>query len=327
MADTPSPTVTLDDIRAASERIAPRVRRTPLLRLPLEDPVYAKAESLQLTGSFKLRGAFNFLASMTPEERAGGVVAHSSGNHAQGVAYAARHFGVPAVIVIPRGAPDLKVERTRELGAEVIRCDDSKAERARVAGELAATRGLTLVPPYDHPWIVAGQGTVGLEIAADLPSVANALVCVGGGGLLSGVATALRALRPEIRLIGVEPALAADAGDSFREGRIVTWPADEVVRTVADGVRTQSVGEITFPIIRANVDSFTAVDEDEILAAAAWYLQRARLVVEPTGALTLAAYRALRAVEGTLAPGPTALVISGGNGDPALLARLMTEPI
>ena len=230
------------------------------------------------------------------------------------------------MIVIPRGAAALKVERTLELGAEVVRCDDSKAERARVAGELAAERRLTLVPPYDHPWIVAGQGTVGLEIAADLPEVANALICVGGGGLIAGVATALRALRPEIRLVGVEPTLAADAGASFREGRIVTWPAEDVVRTVADGVRTQSVGEVNFPLIRASVDAFAAVDEDAILAAAAWYLQRARLVVEPTGALTLAAYRALRE-RGALADGPTALIISGGNGDPALLARLMTEPL
>ncbi len=314
--------VSLEEVRAAAGRIAAVAPPTPLVRLPLDGAIYAKAENLQRTNSFKLRGAFNFLSSLEPATRARGVVAHSSGNHAQGVAYAARHFEVLAVIVIPRDAQPIKVERTLALGAEVVRCEDSKEERARVAAEVAAERGLTLVPPYDHPWIVAGQGTIGLEIEAALPEVANVLVCVGGGGLIAGIGSALRPLLPGVRIVGVEPALGADAGESFARGELVSWPADKVTSTIADGARTQSLGALNFAIVRETVSAFVAVEEAAILEAARWYLQHARLVVEPTGALTLAALRE-GLVDGLLAPGPTVLLVSGGNIAPDTLATLV----
>lgn len=332
---------TLAEFEDAAARIAPRVFRTPVVRLPDDggaEPgagrsdrpgqVLAKAENLQRTGSFKLRGATNFLARLAPPVRARGVVTHSSGNHAQGVACAAADAGVAATIVIPHGAPEVKVARTLAWGARVERCANDKAAREGAAARLAAELGATIVPPYDHPWIIEGQGTVGLEILADLPDVANVLVCVGGGGLLAGIAGALRAAGSGALIVGVEPELAADARESFARGEIATWPAADVVRTVADGVRTQALGEHTFAVIRRTVDAFVAVPDEAILDAAAWYLREAHLVVEPTGALTLAAYRALRRGEGPvrLRPGPTALLLSGGNADPRVLAELATRP-
>lgn len=309
-------TLSLEQLRAAARRVAPYIYRTPLVRLPLEAEVYAKPENLQRTGSFKLRGALNFLASLGPGVRARGVCTHSSGNHGQALACAAKLFGVPAAVAIPEGAPEVKVERTRAWGAEVVRCGGSAAEREAAAERFVTERGYTLVPPYDHPWIVAGQGTVGLELIEELPEVANVLVPVGGGGLLAGVALAVGTLRPAAQLIGVEPELAADAAESFRRGERVSWPADKTTRTIADGVRTQAVGKVNFPIIRQHVDAFVTVSEAEILDAARWYLREARLVVEPTGALTLAAYRRLERGEAAglgLQAGPSALVVSGGN--------------
>jgi threonine dehydratase len=318
-------------LEAAATRVAANAFRTPLVRLPLEGapyPVYAKAENLQRTGSFKLRGATNFLARLAPEVRARGVVTHSSGNHAQGVACAAALAGVPATIVIPHGAPAIKVRRTEAWGARVVRCANDKASREGTAERLAEELGATLVPPYDHPWIVEGQASVGLEIAQDLPDVANVLVCVGGGGLLAGVASALRAVGSTARVVGVEPTLAADAGASFREGRIVTWPAADVARTVADGVRTQALGAVNFDVIRATVDAFVDVGEDAILDGAAWMLQEAHLIVEPTGALAFAAYRRLLAdASPLLRAGPTVVLVSGGNADGARLAELAVRTL
>ncbi len=325
-AVAPTPAVTFDDLLHAQARVAEAVYRTPLVRLPVEGEVYAKAENLQRTNSFKLRGAYNFLASLPEEVRRRGVTAPSSGNHAQGLACAAKLFGVPAAIAIPENAPDIKVQRTLAWGAEVVRCGGSAAERQAAAQHFVDERGYTFVPPYDHPWIIAGQGTVGLEIAADLPEVANVLVCTGGGGLLSGIALALRKLCPDAQILGVEPELAADAAESFREGKVVSWPAEKTTRTVADGVRTQSLGEHTFEIIKEAVDDFVTVPEADILDAAAWYLNEAKLVVEPTGAITLAAYNKLRAGEGgaTLKPGKTVLLVSGGNVSSAVLRDLLT---
>ncbi len=315
---------TLADVRAAAKRVEPAIFRTPLVRLPLPGEVYAKAENLQRTGSFKLRGAYNFLASLPDEVRKRGVSAHSSGNHAQGVACAAHLFGVRAAIAIPEDAAEVKVTRTLAWGAEVVRCGPSAAEREAAAQRFVTEQGYTLVPPYDHPWIVAGQGTAGLELAQDLPEVANVLVPVGGGGLIAGVALALKALCPAAQVVGVEPELAADAAESFARGEPVLWSAERTTRTAADGVRTQQVGRLNFELIRANVDAFVTVPEEAILEAAAWYLRDARLVVEPTGAITLAAYWRLERGEAgvTLRPGPTALLVSGGNLDGALLARL-----
>ena len=321
----PAP-ATLETIQAAQKRIAGVAYRTPLVRLPLEGEVYAKAESLQRTNSFKFRGAYNFVASLPDEVRERGVTAPSSGNHAQGLACAAHLFGVPAAIAIPEGAPETKVERTRAWGAEVVRCGGSTAERQAAAQHFVIERGYTFVPPFDHPWIIAGQGTVGLEIAEDLPDVANVLVCTGGGGLLSGISTALKRFCPNAQIIGVEPELAADAAESFEKGEVVTWDAAETTRTVADGVRTQALGKHTFPLIKKNVDAFVTVSEEAIRTATGWYLREAKLVAEPTGALTLAAYRKLQAGEAdglTLKPGKTVLLVSGGNVDPQKLVGFL----
>ncbi|MDQ3460094.1 MAG: threonine/serine dehydratase [Deinococcota bacterium] len=326
--------VTLQDLRAAADRIAAATVRTPLLPLTLAGEgalgrageVYLKAENLQRTGSFKLRGAYNFLASLADEVRARGVVTHSSGNHAQGVACAAALLGVRATIVIPENAPRVKVERTRAWGAEIIRCENSSAAREETAQALAHAHGYSLVPPFDHPWIVAGQGTVGLEIAAALPDVANVLVPLGGGGLLAGVSLAISELCPAAQLLGVEPELAADGRASLASGRLQTWSAAATSRTLADGVRTQRLGELTFNILRERVAGVVTVSEAAIGAATRALALEARLVAEPTGALSLAAYRRLLAgaVDGLeLRPGPTVLVLSGGNVDPRLLAELL----
>ena len=328
-----APLPTVADLERAREHVRRAAVRTPLVRLDLAGPggheVFAKAENLQRTGSFKLRGALAFLASLPADVRARGVVTHSSGNHAQGVAFAARHFGVPATIVIPEGAPRVKVEGTRALGAEVVRCRNTQASRQETAAAIAEARGATLVPPYDHPWIVAGQASVGLEIAEDLADVANVLVPIGGGGLSSGVCLALTARAPAARVVGVEPELAADARESLRTGERVTWPAEAVTRTLADGVRTQSIGALNFQVLQRYLAGVETVDEEGIREATAWYARRARLVVEPTGAITLAALRKLLRGEGETAlsdAGPTVVVISGGNVDVELLCQLLQAP-
>lgn len=292
------------------------------MRLPVEEPLYAKAENLQLTGSFKLRGAVNALRQLSPEQLARGVVTHSSGNHAQGLACAASLLGVPVTIVIPEGAPQVKVDRTLEWGARVVRCGPSSEEREQVAAVEAERAGLTLVPPFDHPHIIAGQGTAGLEILEQLPGVANILVPVGGGGLLAGVALAVKSVNPAVKVFGVEPELAADAAESYASAAAVRWDAALTTRTVADGVRTQQVGATNLPLILEHVDGFLTVTEQGILDATAFYLLRARLVAEPTGALTLAAFRELPPGDSRLADGPTAVILSGGNIDPGRLAHL-----
>jgi len=320
VATSPLP-VSLADVEAAARRIAPLAVRTPLLRLSLGGEVHVKPESLQRTGSFKFRGALNALSSMPRERLARGVVADSSGNHAQGVAAAATLLGVAATIVMPDNAVPLKVERTRALGAEIVRCGSSSGERERVAAELRDRRGLEYVPPFDDVRIIAGQGTVGLELAQDLADVTTVVVCVGGGGLISGVATAVKALCPGARVIGVEPVLAADAQESLRTGARVRWSAEDVSRTVCDGVRTQQLGEITFEVISRLVDDIVTVDDDAVLDAMRWYAVEAKLMVEPTGALTLAALQ----TGAVVADGPTVLVASGGNADPALLASVLAR--
>jgi threo-3-hydroxy-L-aspartate ammonia-lyase len=317
-----APSVSLADIEAAAGRIVGHAVRTPLLRLPLDGEVYVKPESLQRTGSFKFRGAYNALAA-TPRERIErGVVADSSGNHAQGVAAAAALLGVPATIVMPDNATQVKVERTAAWGAEIVRCGPSNDDRQRTAMGICAERGLEYIPPFDDPRIIAGQGTVGLELARDLPAVRTVVVCIGGGGLISGVATAVKALRPDARVIGVEPELAADARASLLAGRIVRWSAQDVGRTICDGVRTQALGALTFAAISALVDEIVTVTDDDVLAAMRYAMLEAKLLLEPTGALTLAAL-----LTGAVrADGPTALVASGGNADPALLATVLGRP-
>jgi threonine dehydratase len=281
--------------------------------------VYVKPESLQRTGSFKFRGALNALASTPFHVIERGVVADSSGNHAQGVAAAASLLGVPATIVMPENAAPVKVARTAAWGAEIVRCPNSSDERRRVAAEIRDARSLEYIPPFDDARIIAGQGTVGLEVVQALANVSTVVVCVGGGGLISGIATAVKALLPAARVIGVEPELAADAQESLRKGRIVSWPAGDVARTICDGVRTQAVGELTFATISALVDEIVTVPDEAVLDAMRWLALEAKLLVEPTGALTLAALQT-----GAVAiDGPTVVVVSGGNVDAALAAAVL----
>jgi threonine dehydratase len=314
--------VSVADVEAAARRLEGIAVRTPLLRLPFDGEIFVKPESLQRTGSFKFRGAYNALASTPFEAIERGVVADSSGNHAQGVAAAAALVGVPATIVMPENAAPVKVARPAAWGAEIVRCANSSDERQRVAAEIRDTRSLEYVPPFDDVRIIAGQGTVGLEIAQALPDVRTVVVCIGGGGLVSGVATAVRALCPNARVVGVEPELAADAQQSLREGRIVSWPAADVTRTICDGVRTQALGELTFATISALVDEIVTVSEAAVLEAMRWLALEAKLLVEPTGALTLAALQ----TGAVTAEGATVLVVSGGNVDPALAATVLASP-
>lgn len=310
--------VTLDDIRAAAADIAPTVLRTPLLAAPWDDGLWLKPESLQPVGSFKLRGATHAVARLDPDRRARGVVTHSSGNHGQALAYAARAAGVPCTVVVPEGAPEVKVARMRAFGAEVLLVPP--ARRLAEAQRIVAETGATLVPPFDDRRIIAGQGTVGAEIVADLPDVDVVLVPVGGGGLASGVATAVKALRPSTAVYGVEPLLAADARDSLAAGRVVTWDVELTYRTCADGLRT-NLSELTLAHLRHRLDGIVTVTEEEIRAAAGRLIREARLVVEPSGAVATAA-RLFRA--GELPAGRTVAVVTGGNADPQVLAALLT---
>jgi threonine dehydratase len=321
--------VTLDAIRAAAERLRGITTRTPLVPFgPAEARTFLKAESLQPIGAFKLRGAYVAIAALTPEQRSRGVITYSSGNHAQGVARAARLLGARAVIVMPSDAPVIKRERVAADGAQIVVVGTASDERQQVAERIAAERGLEIVPPFDDDRIIAGQGTAGLEIVEDLPNVAAILVPIGGGGLASGISTAVRALRPETRVIGVEPALAADAKESLAAGHIVRWSAEAVSRTIADGTRTQALGERTFAHLRANLDSIVTVSEVEIEAAVRLAAERSRLVVEPSGALGIAALAFHRAAIGLdRLDGPIVAVVSGGNVDPERYRHYLGAPI
>lgn len=321
--------VTIDDIRRAAAVLAGVALRTPLVPFGApERREWLKAESLQPIGAFKLRGAYHAAAVLPPHERARGLITYSSGNHAQGVARAARILGVPAVVVMPSDAPSLKRARVEADGAEVVVVGTASEERKRVAEQIAAERGLAVIPPYDDPRIVAGQGTCGLEIAEDLPDVSAVLVPIGGGGLGSGVAAAVRALAPRARVIGVEPELAADARDSLAAGRIVRWEADQVSRTIADGTRTQSIGRLNFAHLSTQLDRIVTVSEAEIAAAVRLAAEEARLVVEPSGALPVAAMR-FHAREAGLDPadGPIVGVVSGGNVDPDRYRDYLAAPV
>jgi threonine dehydratase len=314
--------VTISDIRAAAERIGGAVLHTPLVPCAWSDPkrpLWVKPESLQAIGAFKVRGAHNALSALSARQRAHGVVAYSSGNHAQAVAYAARVAGVPATIVIDDTAPELKVANTRALGAEVVLVPLD--QRERVAEELVRERGATMIPPFDHPDVIAGQGTIGLEIGTDMPDVEVVLVPISGGGLAAGIGVAIKALCPNAAVFGVEPELAGDTAESFRTGEIVHWPASRRVRTIADGLRAEP-SELTFAHLRATLDGVLTVSEAEIRSTIAVLARQSRLVAEPAGAVPVAAYLH-RADE--LPRGRTVAVISGGNIDPTLFAEIMTE--
>ncbi len=312
--------VDIDDVRAAAKRISGLHVRTPLLPWPLAgSQVWLKPENLQPTGAFKLRGASNAIGALTDAERAGGVVTYSSGNHGRAVAWAARHHGVPAVVVMQDTTPAVKVEGVRTLGAEVVLAP--AAERESRAEAILAERGGVLVPPFDHPDVIAGQGSVGLEIAEDLPDVDTVLVPVSGGGLISGIAVAIKALHPEARVIAVEPELAADLAEGFAAGRRAAWPHERSGRTIADGLRAPSVGELTWQHIERFIDDVVTVSEEAILETMARLATSARIVAEPSGAVAPAA--ALARAE--LTTGRTVAIVSGGNVEPSLLSRVLSE--
>ena len=289
----------------------------------MDREIWLKAESLQPVGAFKMRGASNKILQLISDEIRRGVITYSSGNHAQAVAYAAREVGAKAVIVMPSNAPAIKRAATLALGAEVVDVGVASSERLAKAEELVREHGYVVIPPYDDEQIIAGQATCGLEIVEELPDVDLVLSPVSGGGLLSGVAAAVKQMRPEIRVFGVEPELAGDTAESFRSGKIVTWPAELTSRTIADGLRTQSVGVRNFAHICAFVDGVITVSETEIRAAMRAIVAATRLVPEPSGAVTAAAllYHA-----GELpAYRKAAAIVSGGNVDPKLLAEVLTE--
>ena len=328
---TVQPLVTIAEIRAAAARIAHIAIQTPLIRAQFPglsghgqpQEIYLKAESLQPIGAFKIRGASNKILQLTPEQIARGVITYSSGNHAQGVAYAAREVGAKAIIVMPSNAPAIKRAATLAMGAEIVDVGVASSERLAKSDELVREHGYIVIPPYDDDQIIAGQATCGLEIIESLPGVDLVLTPVSGGGLLSGVAAAIKQLSPHTLVYGVEPELAGDTAESFRTGEIVTWPAELTSRTIADGLRTQSVGQRNFAHIQAFVDGIVTVTEEEIRAAMRAIVAATRLVPEPSGAVAAAA---LLFHPNQLPDYRTAAaVVSGGNVDPAQLAQILTE--
>lgn len=315
-----------EDVAAARRRLQGVAFRTPMIPCPGGDGerrLSFKPESLQPTGAFKLRGAYNKVSSLDPEERARGVVAHSSGNHARAVAYAARALDVKAVIVMPRTAAKGKLASTAALGPEMVLVGPDSGERARRAEELAAEHGYVPVPPYDDEVLIAGQGTVGAEILEDLPDVETVLVPVSGGGLISGVAAAIKLTRPGVKVIGVEPELAADARESLHTGRLVEFPTEKVSQTVADGLRVRKLGDAPFEHVLAFVDDIVAITEEEILEAMRRLALRVRLVAEPSGAATFAAYLFHRPELPDTRR--NVAIISGGNVEPDLLAKVLAN--
>jgi threonine dehydratase len=302
----------LDRIRAAAVTISPIVHRTPVLTSRLFDEAagvncYFKCENFQRGGAFKIRGAANFLFSIPVEDRARGVVAFSSGNHAQAVAIAARHLGITATIVMPSDAPRSKVEATRSYGARIIEFDRLRDDREAIGRKIAAETGATLAPPFDHEWIITGQGTVGLEFIEQVPDLDALFVQIGGGGLISGIVIAAKGLRPELRVFGVEPQLANDTYLSFHAGHHVEIPPPD---TIADGLRSPKPGALTFPVIQRHVEDILLVTEDEIRAALAFIHSRMKIVVEPSGAVPAALALARKLPAGVRKIG---LIVSGGN--------------
>src|ERR1700688_1477201 len=333
--------VTLTDIQEARSRLQGVTTRTRLIEFnhdawvphasrPWRDVgtstpnsdrrLFLKPETQQPIGAFKLRGAYNKIASLSEADRKRGVISYSSGNHAQGVAYAARALGVKAVIVMPANAPAIKREATAALGAEIVLVGPGSSERQLKAEELAAQHGYVIVPPYNDEKIIAGQGTIGLEILEDLPEVEAVFSPVGGGGLISGVAAAIKLTRPDVQVIGVEPELAADAQASLRAGKIVQFPAEQVSRTIADGLRTQSVGAINFDHMQCFVDGIITVTENEIREAMKLLSANPNTIAEPSGAVASAGFlfRSDQLPKTKL----TVAIISGGNIEPKMLAEL-----
>jgi threonine dehydratase len=315
--------VTFADIQAAAARLAGVANRTPVVTSRTFDAragaqVFFKCENLQRGGAFKFRGAYNTIRQLSEEQRWRGVVSFSSGNHAQGVALAARLLGTPAVIVMPNDAPEVKLAATRGYGAEVVLYDRAEQKREAIARQLAEERGLALVPPFDHPHIIAGQGTAALELLTDVPDLDALVVPIGGGGLISGCSIAAHALRPGIRVIGVEPDTANDAYLSLQKGERVSTPQSH---SIADGLLPTAPGEITFAIMQQHLESIVLVSDEQMIEAVRFLLTRMKILVEPSGAAPAAAL-----MSGTV-PGVTGrkvgVVLSGGNIDPPRLAEIL----
>lgn len=309
-------------VASAAFRNGPHAHRTPILTSRLIDRelgarVYFKAENLQRAGAFKFRGACSALTALTPEERRRGVVAYSSGNHAQALALAGSILGVRVVVVMPADAPAVKITATREYGAEVVLYDRLTQSREEVAGALEKDQGLTLVPPFDHPEVIAGQGTAALELFEEVGPLEALFVCVGGGGLISGCGLGARQMAPDCRVIGVEPATGDDAGRSFRSG---TLQRNENPATVADGARTTALGKLTFPLVQRVVDEFLAVDDGELCRALFHAMERLKVVLEPTGALGVAG---LLQQAGVWRKRRVGVILSGGNLDFTAMPTLL----
>ncbi len=313
--------VTLGDIRAAAARIAPIVHRTPVMTSRTFNEIagvetFFKCENFQRGGAFKLRGAVNFVFSIPKADLPRGVVTYSSGNHAQAIAIAAAEAGVPATIVMPADAPRSKIEATRSYGARVVTYDRATGDREALGKRISEETGATLAPPYDHPWTIAGQGTAALELLEEIPDLDALAVCVGGGGLLSGCSIAATALRPGIRVFGVEPEAANDTWLSFRAGRRVEIP---LPKTSADGLMASSPGALTFPIIQRLVEDIVLVSEDEIRQTVKFALTRMKILIEPSGSVAAASVMFKKLPAGLRRVG---VVVSGGNVDLDFLKTL-----
>lgn len=312
--------VRFEDIAAAARRIAGHAHRTPVLRSRTADErvgaqLFFKCENFQRVGAFKFRGAFNALSQFDPAQRRAGVVSFSSGNHAQAVALAARLLAIPATIVMPRDAPALKVSATRGYGAEVVLYDRYTEDREAIGRELARQRGLTLIPPYDHPHVIAGQGTAAFELFEEVGPLDALFVCLGGGGLLSGSAIVARERAPACKIYGAEPAAGNDGSQSFRAGHIVRI---DTPQTIADGAQNQSLGQLTFPIIQRLVDDVIEVSDAELVDSMRFFAERMKIIVEPTGCLSFAAARKTKPAGSRIG-----IIVSGGNVDLARFAQLV----
>jgi threonine dehydratase len=316
------PLPTYDDVVQAAGRIAGVANRTPVLTSRTVDDafgaqVFFKCENMQRMGAFKFRGAYNALMKFSPEQRRAGVVAFSSGNHAQAIALSAKLLGIPATIVMPQDAPAAKVAATRGYGGNVVLYDRYTQDREQIGRDLAQQHGLTLIPPYDHPDVIAGQGTAAKELFEEVGPLDAFFVCLGGGGLLSGSALSTRALSPDCRLYGVEPEAGNDGQQSFRKGEIVHI---DTPQTIADGAQTQHLGNVTFPIIRRDVDDILTATDDELVQCMRFFAERMKIVVEPTGCLGFAAARRM---QGELRGKKVGILVSGGNVDLAKLSGFL----
>ena len=317
----PDTEITFDHIRAAAERIRPTAKRTPVMTSHSFDTAagvtaFFKCENLQTGGAFKIRGASNFIFSIPKDELKKGVVAQSSGNHAQAVAIAAQVAGAAATLVMPEDAPRAKLEGTRARGARIVTYNRFTEDRNAISSRIAAETGAIVVPPYDHPWTIAGQGTAALELFDEVPDLDALIVCVGGGGLMSGSSIVAHHLRPSIRIFGIEPETANDTFLSFAAGKRVTIPTPP---TIADGLRSPTPGELTFPILRKHVEQMLTVSDDEIRATLKFLLMRMKILVEPSGAVSAAAALSKKIPSGL---GRVGIILSGGNVDYEQLAAL-----